>query len=158
MGDTHRFQVFAEFVARTIPKHFRIADVASGGGYLQKELRKLGFTNVTSWDNRHLKDRIPNQVYVRKYFDYTKVSPKHYDAVIGLHPDGATDQIVLWAATYGKMGVVVPCCIIPTATTFNGNNENDWLSHLKQLAKNKQRRVFEQTLKIKGKNTVLIIT
>jgi hypothetical protein len=155
MGDKHRFEVFAKFVANILPKNYRIADIASGGGCLQYELRKLGFLMVTSWDNRHIKNRLPNQTYVRKYFDYTRVSPKHYDAIIGLHPDGATDHIVLWAATYGKKAIVVPCCAIPSASNFNGG---EWISHLKQLVKNKQRKVIEQTLKIKGKNTVLIIT
>jgi len=157
MGDSQRFSIFAKFIASTIPKHYRIADVASGGGYLQQELRKLGFNNVTSWDTRHEKDRIRNQTYVRKLFDYRKVSPKHYDAIIGLHPDGATDHIVMWASIYKKLCVVCPCCNIPSAVPFRDTPSN-WINHLKNLAKRNNRSVTETTLNnLHGKNVVLII-
>lgn len=157
MGDTHRFEIFANFVATILPKDARIADVAGGGGNLQQALRSLGFTNVTSWDNRHIKDRVRGMIYVRKYFDYTRVSPKHYDAVIGLHPDGGTDQIVMFAVQYNKLAIVCPCCVIPTATHFAGGDFDAWLKHLKRVALTRGHAVIERTLKMKGRNQVLVI-
>lgn len=158
MGDKHRFEIFAKFVATILPKDARIADVAGGGGDLQKALRELGFTNVTSWDNRHIKARVRGMVYVRKYFDYTRVSPKHYDAIIGLHPDGGTDQIVMYAAMYNKTAIVCPCYVIPTATKFNGGDFDAWFAHLKRVAMARGKAVMERTLNtMKGRNAVLVI-
>lgn len=157
MGDKHRFDIFANFVATILHRDARIADVAGGGGDLQKALRALGFTSVTSWDNRHIKDRVRGMTYVRSYFDYTRVSPKHYDAIIGLHPDGGTDQIVMYATTYGKTAIVCPCCVIPTATKFVGGDFDAWVAHLKRVAQARGKLVIERTLKMKGRNTVLVI-
>ena len=157
MGDKHRFEIFASFVATMLPRDARIADVAGGGGDLQKALRNLGFSNVTSWDNRHIKDRVRGMIYVRKYFDYTRVSPKHYDAVIGLHPDGGTDQLVMFAVTYNKIAIICPCCVIPTATKFAGGDFNAWLAHLKRIATTRGKAVMERTLKMQGRNVVLVI-
>jgi hypothetical protein len=115
MGDSLRFKVFANYIKTNFPKVKSIADIAGGKGCLQVELRKLGYT-VTTYDKRHV--RISrNLSYKYAYFD-NRVKD-HYDLLIGMHPDEATDVIVTEAIKRNIPFCVVPCCVIPHATKCN---------------------------------------
>lgn len=53
MGDTRRFRLMADLIARNVSdRSIPVADVAGGKGYLQAELRQRGFRDVISFDKR----------------------------------------------------------------------------------------------------------
>jgi len=155
MGDSKRFTLFAQYIFKNFPiqKYTRIADIAGGKGYLQKELCKLGYI-VTTYDKRHhhIKDSFLKFKY--KYFD--KNIKEEYDLLIGLHPDEATDVIITEAYNRKIPFVIVPCCTLPTITKYKGSsNYNSWILQLKTYAKKLGFIVEEYQLKISGKNIVL---
>jgi hypothetical protein len=152
MGDSLRFKVFANYIKINFPKVKSIADIAGGKGALQIELKKLGYT-VTTYDKRHT--RISrNLSYKYAYFD-NRVKD-HYDLLVGMHPDEATDVIVTEAIKRNIPFCVVPCCVIPHAIKCNKNiSYYSWINHLKQVVESSKYKVIEYELPIKGKNIVL---
>jgi hypothetical protein len=129
MGDPKRFDLFASAVEVRHPdRSTRIADVASGKGGLHAALWTRGYKNVTSWDKRKRNAKMrPGFRY--GLFDHRNAT-RDYDLVIGMHPDEATDQIVMYAVKHRKPFLVCPCCIKPTASVFNGSGYDEWVQHL----------------------------
>ena len=154
MGDARRFDEFAGLIARNFPdRSTHIADVAGGKGGLKAALYQKGYKNVDIWDRR------PRNIKKRrgmKYglFDY-KSAPRKYGLVVGMHPDGGTDQIIHYATRQKVPFVVCPCCAIPSVGPFYGE-PHQWFDHIAQLAKRGGMKVFETVLPIKGKNRVLV--
>lgn len=120
---------------------------------MRKALLELGYKNVETWDKRK-KHQPGKQRY--QYFDW-KIKDK-YDAVIGLHPDEASDHIILYATKNRVPFLICPCCAIGGATTYWGarNNFKSWLIYLKGLAEKENFKVIETLLPMNGKNLVLI--
>jgi len=157
MGDSRRFVLFAKLISKHIPKTARIADVASGKGALQAALRQLGYCNVTSWDKRK-RNASPRRNYHYGYFDY-KNTPREYDAIVAMHPDEATDHVILYSAKHQIPSIVCPCCAKPSATKYRYIGQNiewQWLRHLRQIAYQSGLLVTETLLPMAGKNRVLI--
>ena len=153
MGAPSRFRLFADMIADRFATETEIADVASGGGQLQAELRLRGFPNVTSWDRRP-RNAKTRRGYIYGHFDY-RSAPRKYGLVVGMHPDGATDQIVAYAAKHRCPFVVCPCCVIPSATQFHGVGYDEWVCHLRQIAAD---AIDVETLQLPmdGRNLVLV--
>lgn len=154
MGDPARFRLFA----RTVQRHFPapgaiIADVASGRGALQSELRQLGYTRVTSWDRRR-RNAGGRPCYRYGLFDWREATD--YDLVLGMHPDEATDQIVRYAGERRVPFVVCPCCVLPSASSYAGKDYEGWFWHLHALAKADGMRVAVDNLPMRGRNRLLI--
>lgn len=163
MGDPRRFQVFAEFIARTFPHAQRIADVAGGHGLLSVELLLRGFEPVII-DPRKA-DSLPRKTRkrLRKKALRTGVVPKlervlamiqevdadQFDLIVGLHPDQATEPIVRAATRRDKPFAVVPCCVMPLDGI--GRTYVEWIGYLAALAPGS--RVM--TLPIQGANLVI---
>lgn len=158
MGDKRRFDQFAKLVYKAFPQivNWSVADVAGGKGYLRGALRDLGVKNVETWDIRHQQSKNnPGERW--GLFKYDK-APK-YDLVLGMHPDGATDHIVLHAARHKVPFVVCPCCVKPSATAYFGPYKyGAWLQHIKSLGVSNGFYVDECILPISGCNRVLIGT
>ncbi len=154
MGDSRRFDIFAKFIARNFNKHMRVADIAGGKGYLNLALRQAGFENVITFDIRNV--RVRKVDYKRRLFNNS--IKEEFDLLVGLHPDEATDHIIMEAAKRKIPFVIVPCCVKPDAATYWGSksSERDWLKHLTKLAEKQGFEVIELTLKINGKNKVLM--
>jgi hypothetical protein len=155
MGDSKRFDLFAEYIARNFPvsKYKRVADIAGGQGYLQQALRKLSY-DVTTFDKRHKHVKSNKIQYKFKYFDSS--IKDDYDLLVGMHPDEATDIIIAEAIKRNIPFVVVPCCIKPTVTTFKGQQDyKAWVNHLKFFAMRQGYHVEEYQLKMAGKNILL---
>lgn len=153
MGDKRRFNEFSKTIAKYIPD-CKIADVAGGKGYNRAALADLGYKNVETWDRRFR--HLPGK---QKYslFDY-KTAP-HYEAVIGMHPDEASDHIILYAAKHGVPAAICPCCTKPSATTYWGMNKYKfWVEHLLGLAKEKKMKVRHESMKFNGKNDFFLIS
>ena len=157
MGDSHRFHLFADLVAERFPdRRLAIADVAAGKGKLKGELYRRGYGRVTAWDRRHkLAKRRPGQVY--QLFDYRN-APRDYRLVIGMHPDEATDHIILYAIKHRVPFVVCPCCALPSASAYVGGKGdfNPWLRHLIEVARAGRMKVETLELPMAGRNTALI--
>jgi len=152
MGDSARFKVFANYIKINFPKVKSIADIAGGKGSLQVELRKFGYT-VTTYDKRHIRIN-RNLSYKYAYFD--NLVKDHYDLLVGMHPDEATDVIVTEAIKRNISFCVVPCCVIPCVIKYNGGSSyNSWVKHLKKIAESAKYEVSIHELPIKGKNIVL---
>lgn len=154
MGDKHRFDVFAKFIRSNFPpdKYINIADIAGGKGDLNKRLKIYGYKNIVTFNTR--KNRKNKIIYKRKLFDDS--IDDSFDLLIGMHPDEATDVIINEAGKRKISFVIVPCCILPTVTNFNGKrNYINWCSHLKKFAEKLNFIVRETSLDIKGKNHVI---
>ena len=94
MADLRRFEIFAQFIAERFPGARRIYDIAGGMGRLNEELTRLG-REVTTFDERHKRLKVR---YQERRF--TLEEPCHCDAIVGLHPDGATRIIIEYAAAH----------------------------------------------------------
>jgi len=160
MGDGKRFEVFAKYIANNFPpqKYKAVADIAGGKGALQVELHSLGYS-VTTYDKRHTKCS-RNLQYKYSYFNSD--IKENYSLLVGMHPDEATDVIIVQAIQRCIPFCVVPCCILPCATKYNGNNDRasrgayrSWVNHLKQVAESAHYDVAISELPISGKNIVL---
>lgn len=146
MGDSCRFKIFADFIARNY-KPCKVADVAGGKGILSWELQKRGF-EPTIIDPR-VRYNIQRFKAIKSLFKEEFVN--NFDLLIGMHPDGATEPIIRYAKKYNKKFAVVPCCVIPIDKNKKFG-ENEWLNYLKNIAGYKAK---EAQLNIKGKNVVI---
>lgn len=156
MGDSRRHAVFADAIARQFPAlaEAPAADVAGGRGGLQAEMRRRGFTDVVSWDVRR------HYAKARRFYRYGRFdhrnAPRDYRLVVGMHPDGATDEIVAYAVKHRVPFAVCPCCVLPTATRFDGVGYAAWIAHLARVAEAGRMRVDEIALPITGRNIALV--
>ena len=79
-----------------------------------------------------------------------------YSLVLGMHPDEATDHIIMYAARNKVPFVVCPCCVKPDAAMYNGTRTfTPWIQHLLRLAQ-PTHTVEQFTLRMTGKNLVLV--
>jgi len=154
MGDSRRFDLFAKFVSNKIPKHFKIADVSAGKGYLQSALRELGFTNIVSFDKRkkHVKG-------TRQYKWFNCNTEEKFDSVIAMHPDEGTDHSIVYAVKHRVPAFVCPCCVKPDAVVYwqSSCDYHAWTKHLERLATKFGREVTWHKLGMSGKNDVMWI-
>lgn len=156
MGDSRRFSLFADFISRQFPdRRLDIADVAAGKGGLKAALYLVGYRRVTAWDRRHkLAKPRPGQRF--QLFDH-RSAPRGYRLVVGMHPDQATDEIILYAAKHRVPFAVCPCCVLPSGTGYAGRNDYDaWVRHLTDVARAARFRVDAFTLPMNGRNGVLV--
>ena len=134
MGDPLRFRLFADLIETRFHrfKDSPVADVAGGKGHLKAALYLRGWRHVTTIDARHrLAKGRPGQHYAK----FTMHAWQHYSLVIGMHPDEATDHIILYAAKHLIPFAVCPCCIKPSAINFDGRQTKaSWIEHLVKLA------------------------
>jgi len=157
VGDARRFDLMAGLVAYEFPdRNLRIADAAGGKGYLSIALVQRGFRDVTMFDRRRTiarKTGAPFR-YGGRLFSWT--TKEEFGLVVGMHPDEATDHIVMYAANHSVPFVVCPCCIKPDAAVYWGGGREfwTWISHLERLAKGLV--VERRYLRMAGKNLVLI--
>lgn len=158
MGDARRFDLMAKLVDAEFPQYTEnpVADVAGGKGYLQASLRQRGWERITTIDRRH---RLAKGRPGQKYGLFTYNTVEKYSLVLGMHPDEATDHIILYAAKNFVPFVVCPCCVKPDAKVYSRNNNlgmnESWLNHLKTLAL-PTHTIKEVRLLMDGKNLVLI--
>jgi len=155
MGDSRRFSLMADLVRQYVPRRDTlIADVAGGGGGLQAALRGLGYRNVLSIDRR--------QKYAsgRSGYRYGLFNYKYSDTfglVVGMHPDEATDHIVLYGRERNIPWIVCPCCVRPSAASY-GDGRNDyhrWIAHLRALGGGST-KVVTVNLPMTGRGIVLL--
>jgi hypothetical protein len=150
MGDRRRFEVVADFVARNFPP-CRMLDVAGGTEQLSQKLSQRGF-DCTVIDPRRIK-RLQGRRIERVRACFTPQMAVGYDLVVGLHPDGATQNIARCAVD-GWPVVIVPCCNLwPTSSPF-------WCSDVSEAIRrywsSQKVRWWETRLPISGKNLVLV--
>ena len=155
MGDPRRFHAFADLIQKHIPLDAKIGDIAGGKGYLQAALFQRGYRNVTTWDVRK-RCASPRRGYRHSLFDY-RTAPS-YDAVVGMHPDGATDQLLQYAAERHVPALIVPCCAIGSVNAYWGarGGYREWMDYLKNRADYLGLSVIHTALSINGRNEVLI--
>ena len=157
MGDTQRFRLFAAAIDSFFPdRNIEIADVASGKGYLQAELRQSGYRNITSWDKRP-RNAKTRHGYHYGHFDY-RSAPRGYQLVAGMHPDEGTDHIIQYACKHKTAFIVCPCCVKPSASKFQDIGYEGWMRHLVGLAESGKMAVKVITLPMHGRKEVIIGT
>jgi len=112
MGDPRRNDVFAAFIQRNFPRAKSVLCVADGRGELAAALCTAG-RRV-----RVIEAQPRCAVRAKRGFRYqqgqfTRSTPVPEDLVVGMHPDEATEAIILAAKAAGKPFAVVPCCHTP---------------------------------------------
>lgn len=153
MGDPRRFLKFSLFVSDHFPdRNLRIADVAGGKGYLQSELRRLGYKDVVSFDRRRRNANPNRQKFYRYEFFDGNNHQGEFDLVLGMHPDDGTDHIIDYSNKNNVPFAVCPCCIRPSAIPYDRNVP--WIDHLLNFANGAKSAKIEIT----GKNIVLFKT
>lgn len=155
MGDPRRFNTFGTAIEErfSYAKSLRVADVAGGLGYLQKNLLERGYNNVTTFDKRY--KHLQNLKYNHRYFSCENIS-FGFDLLVGMHPDEGTDHIILAAGKMKIPFIICPCCIKPSATVFNLKYKyNNWFEHLCNLAE-KTHTIEINTLKIRGRRDIIV--
>ncbi len=151
MGDVRRHDVFAAFLHRQYAGRGvkRIACVADGNGALAKRLATFGF-ETTIYEVRPRKVYLPPGVnWISGFF--TRETPVREDAIVGMHPDEATGEIVIAARKLRIPFAVCPCCVLGPESIGVGS-ESGWLNKLKRLAAG---RAHHTQLAINGKRDVL---
>ena len=144
MADKRRFDLFAQFITQNFPGARRVFDVAGGQGKLNEALTRLE-REVLTFDLRHKRLDVR---YAERIF--TLEEPCEADAVVGMHPDGATRIILEYAAKHRIPFAVVPCC------SDNSMPYNPWMRHLAELARSLGfTRVEEAKLPMEGRARVL---
>lgn len=156
MGDSRRFDLFAKMIAKQFPSRLykSVADIAGGKGYLQHALRERGYS-VTTFDKRNRARKVGKMRYKRRYFS-DKIEDE-FDLLVGMHPDEATDVIIVEAAKREVPFLVCPCCVKPSAVTYWGKHSyKQWCQHLEKLAKKLGYKTQWLMLPMNGKNKVLV--
>lgn len=102
-GSSERFELVSRFVAERFPKARYVADVAGGQGYLARELAKNGFLPEVIDPRGNTLVGVDSRA---ELFDHKNAD--YYDVLVGLHPDGATRELVYSA--FVRPVVLVPCC------------------------------------------------
>lgn len=156
MGDSRRFDLFACFLANKFKpsKYQKVADVAGGKGYLNLSLKEHGFNKVVTFDPHIRKERIRQIEFQKRLFNESITDD--FNLIIGMHPDEATDHIIVQATRRRVPFSVVPCCVKPSAVAFWGKHGyNEWVSHLKSLARKTGYMVEETRLRMNGCSAVL---
>jgi len=152
MGDARRFDVFADFILKHARRGDHVADIAGGKqGKLQDALRRRGFKAVTTIDPRRRQIDNHNARAIRSLFTPSIADP--FDLLVGMHPDDATDMIIVEAARRRVPFIVVPCCVRPNAIPYHGGG---WQEHLMRVAKGFGFRVERVALPMTGANKVII--
>ena len=80
--------------------------------------------------------------------------------LIGMHPDEATEQIVLHALAHGKKFAVVPCCVFACLWPDRKLKDGTLVRHVDEFClylKEKDPRIREKWLPFVGRNRVLYI-
>lgn len=144
MADKRRFDLFAELIRARFPDARRIFDVAGGQGRLNDALLRRG-CEVTTFDRRH--KHLPVKFAER---DFTLEEPCECDAVVGMHPDGATRVIVEYAAKHHVPFAIVPCC------SDNSMPYKPWMRHLAELGRSLGLEVEEAELPMEGRARVIL--
>jgi hypothetical protein len=159
MGDRRRFNEFGNLIVKQFPYNKIVADIAGGKGYLNLNLSERGY-NVTTFDNP-IGARVKNIKYNHRFFNSNIIN--HYDLLVGMHPDGATDLIIEQAWVRKIPFAIVPCCIYPRKFKFEKNiskiklsNLDLWLEHLIILSQSLNFVSSIHELKINGRNIALI--
>ncbi len=157
MGDSRRFDLFAKLIFANFPpdKFPKVADIAGGKGYLQIALRRFGY-NVTTFDKRKGKRNRPKRFqYQYRYFSDNIRDT--FDLLVCMHPDEATDVIIVEATKQRIPFIVCPCCIKPNAVAWFGIYKyHNWLEHLESLATEFGYMVTRTVLRMNGKSICLI--
>lgn len=146
MADKRRFELFADLVERRFPQAKRLFDVAGGMGKLNAALTARGL-DVLTFDKRWKRAEVQ---YAERLF--TLDEPCSCDAIVGMHPDGATRIIVEYAAKHGRPFAIVPCC------SDNGMSYKPWMRHLAELGTSLGLDVVEDALPMEGRARVLVGT
>lgn len=144
MADKRRFDLFAELIRSRFPDAKRIFDVAGGQGKLNDALLRRG-CDVTTFDRRH--KHLPVKFAER---EFTLDEPCECDAVVGMHPDGATRVIVEYAARHKVPFAIVPCC------SDNSMPYKPWMRHLAELGRTLGLTVEEVELPMDGRARVIL--
>jgi hypothetical protein len=145
MADKRRFDLFAELITTRFAAP-RIFDIAGGMGRLNEALTLRG-RDVTTFDRRHKHLAVPK--FEERVF--TLEEPCVCDLVVGMHPDGATQLIVQYAAKHHIPFAIVPCC------SENGMSYKPWMRHLHALATDAGfARVEEVSLPMEGRARVIV--
>ena len=155
MGDRRRFDLFAQLIERRWPERgLRIADVAGGQGGLRAALHQRGYRQVVTFDKR--KGRAHRPGYRYGWFDAD--ARGEFDLLVGMHPDEATDVIIVTAWRRGLPFAVVPCCALPTLIPYRGAQAGlqPWFRHLAREARKLGFEVEESSLPMSGANLVLV--
>lgn len=127
-ADTSRFGVFAEFVMQHLGlrEGCIILDAAGGKGGTAAELSRLGAAKVILVDPAaHAGASLSPELVaigkvelIRQPLDQEFVQAHQQmlgqiDAIVGLHPDQATDIVCEIGLEFGKPFAVCPCCVFP---------------------------------------------
>ncbi len=159
MGDSKRNEVFVKFLTNKYPVHkFRnVLCIADGNFELTYLLSRIGY-NVESWEPKPRRESYYDKVkhtckITRKTFNHDSKVSKIPDIIVGMHPDEATVEIILFANKYNISFVIVPCCVKGEVRYICnvGNKYKNWINRLKQIAGNCE----HEFLNISGKNAIV---
>jgi hypothetical protein len=152
MGDERRGQIFAQFIVKQFPKAQRVLDVAGGKGQVARKLANKKRDVVVIDNHPRFEGRAhPRIKYIKGWFTEDSEMPD-CDVVVGMHPDEATAEIVLYAVKHRLPFAVVPCC--RKGRHSENVNYPGWLARLRSLARGYD--TYEAGLKMRGMNTVVV--
>lgn len=154
MGDDNRGLVFARFIVKNFPEAKCILDVASGKGQVARKLANKKCYVIAVEVHPRFEGR--SHKLIRYYKDWftseSNIEPP--DLIVGMHPDEATSEIVLYAIKHRIPFAIVPCCV------KGKHSENlryqGWLNKLKSLARQSGFSVYESQLRMNGKNIAIV--
>jgi hypothetical protein len=130
-----------------------LADIAGGTGELSLWLQRVGYEPTLYDLRRKLKlGRARKLTYIVNDVSRLHFKPRQYDAIVGMHPDGATWHVLRLAEESKCPFAVIPCCVYPPQGKVVGG---DWMEWLSQEAESMGFDVRVDQLHMDGKNLVL---
>lgn len=155
MGDERRHSEFAKVVIKQFPKAKNIINVADGKGILSRKLANKGFTVLAVEKKPRFIGKNHNRIDYKKMLFSEQSNLPEADAIIGMHPDEATGEIIGYAINNKIPFAVVPCCLLGK---FSENVEDykSWLNKLERTANIHGFTTNRIQLKISGKNIAII--
>jgi hypothetical protein len=151
MGAENRGELFSHFIVKNYPKAKRVLVIADGKGQVARKLANKGIScHIIDPQKRWEGKLHPLVTYEKDYFYFDKNIEK-FDMIVGMHPDEATSEIVLYARKLEIPTAIVPCCI-KGRHTAGVQGFQQWLNKLTKIYHGEIR--FAK-LKMSGMNTVL---
>lgn len=154
MGDDNRGMVFAQFIIKNFPKAQYIMDVASGKGQVARKLANKKRNVIAIEAHPRLDGRSHKLIHYKRAWFTSESDIEPPDLIVGMHPDEATSEIVMYAVKHHIPFAVVPCCVKGRHST--GLRYQGWLNKLKSLARQSGYSIYEAQLKMTGKNIAIV--
>lgn len=156
MGDPRRGELFAAFIHRQFPTAQRVLCVADGNFVTARPLIRY-VTRVDVFDPWMRAKNSSRGIVGHKQCFTAQTRGIRTHVVIGMHPDAATGEALLYALTHHLPFALCPCCI-KGILSEGITSKRGWFTRLRGTAERAHYHTWTTLLPMTGDNVVLVGT